>query len=593
MKLFLFLLLLCLFLYVFMYKYSSQNIVILVVSVMLVVVNLLYTRRVTKEHFSIEEKDKRFVLIDFKESLISEMATNPLYEDLVYYISSFNKQFVNFDQNLLQNVVDNEIGALFVQDLNSYSMEYYHQNKGIRIEHELKLPSAKHILHSFDSFTVFWYCKLITPKDFFTGSRKTFSILQFDHENVINTQNFKLFDIIFTFSENMLNPDITIFFAGSILSNKYTYDTSDYYNRKIFCDGNYHLFTFSKHDSKFVFYVDNHKFIECEDEECFKKPQLYGNDTEIQIRNEPIRFNYNQDVLKMYLNALGFYRGRSLIHEEIIQLDNYFKSVKTKLQPEVYQLTKDKQDLQRELQKYTKSCPFSDTSICSSRECYGITNWKDISFLTSHSECLEKVSEHCRTTSNYTNNDFICPYLSKDNIFKMASSLDSNLFMYNPANSNNVSNEEILQQLQRLGLKNIYLDKSFRDNRGQYSGEMQRLINDLLTTNQTVDLDTLDSLYTTRSNTYVTSPISLNDQVSLSNTSTVEQIYNELLASVPESVVENRVTDSNTNLENTNLIDLDYDEVGNPNAYKHIINRHKKEKEDSSGSGWNIFNWFI
>ena len=119
------------------------------------------------------------------------------------------------------------------------------------------------------------------------------------------------------------------------------------------------------------------------------------------------------------------------------------------------------------------------------------------------------------------------------------------------------------------------------------------MINDLLTTNQTVDLDTLDSLYTTRSNTYVTSPISLNDRVSLSNTSTVEQIYNELLASVPESVVENRVTDSNTNLENTNLIDLDYDEVGNPNAYKHIINRHKKEKEDSSGSGWNIFNWFI
>ena len=47
-----------------------------------------------------------------------------------------------------------------------------------------------------------------------------------------------------------------------------------------------------------------------------------------------------------------------------------------------------------------------------------------------------------------------------------------------------IENKKILQDLQRLGLKDIYLDKSFRNDDGSTSSEMNRLINDLLNTNQ-------------------------------------------------------------------------------------------------------------
>ena len=191
----------------------------------------------------------------------------------------------------------------------------------------------------------------------------------------------------------------------------------------------------------------------------------------------------------------------------------------------------------------------------------------------------------------------------------MASTLDSNLFMYNPNNNqgnlDETINKKILTRLDQLGLKNIYLDKSFRDNRGKYSGEMERLVNDLLQTNQTVDINTLENLYSDQVNTKITDDIDYNklhNNQAFSNDSSYTNMYNSLLAqeatssSVPsvKDVNLDRSSNDNLNQLNNDLIDLSYDDVGNPNAYEHILNKHKQDKiEKEIGNSWNFLNgWF-
>tara|TARA_Y100000389_G_C17404180_1_gene487110 strand:+ start:421 stop:954 length:534 start_codon:yes stop_codon:yes gene_type:complete len=177
--------------------------------------------------------------------------------------------------------------------------------------------------------------------------------------------------------------------------------------------------------------------------------------------------------------------------------------------------------------------------------------------------------------------------------------------MYNPNNQGNLDetiNNKILTKLDQLGLKNIYLDKSYRDNKGRYSGEMERLINDLLQTNQTVDINTLENLYSNQVDTQITDDIdynSLYNNPAFSNDSSYTNMYNSLLAqettsSTLPSVDDVNLDNSNTDQLNSDLIDLSYDDIGKPNVYEHILNRHKQDKiEKEIGSSWNFLNgWF-
>ena len=206
------------------------------------------------------------------------------------------------------------------------------------------------------------------------------------------------------------------------------------------------------------------------------------------------------------------------------------------LSPSYLTLSQRNANLQSELNAHTKACPLSDETICSSRECFDIADWNNVNAILSNVECFHKVVNYCNGLDSYEN-DKICSFMKKDNIFKMASTLDSNLFMYNPNNQGNLDetiNNRILTKLDQLGLKNIYLDKSYRDNRGRYSGEMERLINDLLQTNQTVDINTLESLYSNQVDTQITDDIdynSLYNNPAFSNDSSYTDMYNSLLGS--------------------------------------------------------------
>ena len=81
-------------------------------------------------------------------------------------------------------------------------------------------------------------------------------------------------------------------------------------------------------------------------------------------------------------------------------------------------------------------------------------------------------------------------------------------------------------------------------------------------------------------------------------------MYNSLLAqeetsssglpSVQDVNLDSSNNNNNTDQLNSDLIDLSYDDIGKPNMYDHILNRHKQDKiEKEIGSSWNFFNgWF-
>tara|TARA_Y100000389_G_scaffold189152_1_gene212562 strand:- start:1298 stop:2020 length:723 start_codon:yes stop_codon:yes gene_type:complete len=237
--------------------------------------------------------------------------------------------------------------------------------------------------------------------------------------------------------------------------------------------------------------------------------------------------------------------------------------------------------------------------------------------LISNTDCLKQVVNYCNGLTD-TSEDTVCRFLKQENIFSIASKLDSNLFMYNPNNVGNLdtsSNVEVLQKLDKLGLKNIYLDKSYRDTQGRYSGEMNRLINDLLSTNQTVNLDTLNALYDSQIDTRVTDNIeydSLFRNMSDSNLS-YKNMYNDILAQTNNSVggattgsVGGATTGGDTQTGNTaalslpselnnDLIDLNYDDIDQPDLYDHVLKKHRQDKIDKElqSSTWNFMKgWF-
>lgn len=612
MKELLYIAILLLLVYIIYIEKSVINLAIVVVSIIVLIMYMFKYKYKYVESFVMEDLVADTTVL-YNDIAYEENLPNNLKTGLVYYVSSFDKRFIDFENNALTNHINNQIGVLFTQNLAGFPYDYYNQYDGIKITNRVSCANAKNTLESFETFSIFWYMKLITSKSNFESESTSYSLLQFDHGN-IETSSSKLLDIRFVFKNNALNPSIEIYIANTILDIKYEYTIDDYYNNKIFADNKYHMFTFVKENGKVYFYMDNHLLINCNDENCFNKTALtlYGDDVEIKIRNDSfIRLNDNTNLfLKFNLNAFGIYRNTALTMDKIKSLNEYLINVKQNLSPSYLSLTQANMNLQNELERYTKPCPFSNNQVCSSRECYGVQNWRNADEIVGNSECVNKIVSYCDDLQSY-DNDRICGFMKKDNIFKMATAIDSNLFMYNSANTqgnlNSNINAAILSQLDRLGLKNIYLDKSYRDNNGRYSGEMERLINDLLETNQTIDLNVIESLYSGSSNNAsITSTINYDDLLnnpSFSNANTYIDMYNALLAQerMPtiSSVTSNLVTSSSnaphaSELQ-SDLIDLNYDDIGRSGIYDNILQKHREDKieKEISNNPWNFLNWWL
>lgn len=560
-----------------------------------------------------------YVNEQFKEILPDDVKQN-----LVYYVSSFDKTYIDFANSGLINHMNGSLGALLEADLKNFPYDYFHQYNGIRINNKIECASAKLTLESFNQFSIFWYMKINRTTDLISGSSpKIFSILKFEHSNVENSDGFALMNVTLEFEGgNKLNPSIVIRILNAIPSingkeAKYSFTMDDYLSNKVFMDDKYHLFTLVKNSGQLFFYVDNHLLINCDDEMCFNKDQytLYPRgSTEIGINEGSlITINDNGDNpnLILYLNAFGVYRNKALSSQDVGKLLAYFQNIKIQLSPDYITILNENKLLSEELSRYTRECPFYDSNVCNSRECYGITDWADMDTLTANKECFKKITDYCNTLSNLEN-DPVCRYLKRDNIFKMASAIDSNLFMYDPNNRSNLDirvHSNVLHKLEQLGLKNIYLDKSYRDMNGKYSGEMERLINDLLQTNQTVDLNTIEALYdTNNTNTRITNDIdydNLYNNASFSNDNSYIDMYNSLLAQQSNNTTITQVslsntsntTPSSTEILDDNIIDLNYNNMKNKGIYDNILRSHRnnileQETTDNGSFFRNLIRWF-
>ena len=589
---------------IFYTLYTNKNVSSIIFVSISVVSLIVYSYKFVhkqKEHFTVNNNNNvLFQKRHYMEPLLStnEETYQKMQNDLILYVSSFNEKNVNFDESTLINGINNEIGAITLNDLKLYSQEYFDQRDGIKINNEILLPSASTLFHNFNIFTIFFYGKLLYPiSSIPTNTTEPLEIFSMKHTNITSYENNatnlnqKLLRITFKFVSNNFNPTISIYILNTKIG-EYTYSMQDYLDNRIFQDEKYHLFTFTKHDDIISFYVDSHKIIDCsKTNTCFKKDSLLyeSEDTEIELNSkETVKFNHSKIPLR--INALGIYRNRSLNQSEIHELHEYYVDIKKSFEPYALNLIKLNTENNKKLQKYERKCQLSDKSICENRECYDVTDWNNFQEISKNPNCLKLAVKYCDSLSNIEN-DKICSFLKSDSIYKMASTIDSNLFYYNADNAKtNIDTEKVLQQLQQLGLKDIYLDKSLRTG-GVQNSEMNRLINDLLNTNQTVDLSTLDSLYTPSP-----PPVQLNEnQYTLSNTSFMDSYNNLIVENKDTKNLPTQTTHLNKDTKNmsTDLIDLDFEDVtSQPNVYEHIIKKHKENEIKNEVSSWNIFNMF-
>ena len=603
MKEILYTLILFLVLYTLYTNRNVSSIIFVSISVICLIIYGYKFHKKKMEHFTISNNNHLFQRKNYIEPMLNDPEKyKNISNDLVLYVSSFNKKLIDFDNNTLVNAITNEIGAITINDLKTYTQEYFDQRDGIKINNEILLPSASILFHNFNIFSLFFFGRLLHPiSSIPTNSTEPLEIFSLKHTNIVSYNNTstnlndKLLRITIQFVANQFNPIIAIYILNQKIG-EYTYSLDDYLHNRIFQDEKYHLFSFTKHDDKLEFYIDNYKIIDCSTTNtCFKKGTLLyeSEDTEIELNSkESTKFNLSKVPFR--INALGIYRNRSLNHDEINDLYVYYNNIKKSFEPYALNLIQSNDENMKKLEKYERKCQLSDKSICDNRECYDVTDWNNFQEISKNPNCLKLAISYCDSLSNIEN-DKICSFLKTDNIYKMASTIDSNLFYYNANNvKTNINNEQILQQLQNLGLKDIYLDKSLRTG-GDQSSEMNRLINDLLNTNQTVDLSTLDALYTPSP-----PPPNVNEvQYTLSNSSFMDS-YNKLVVENKDDNLATQTTNINENtskktLKNvsTDLIDLDFDDVtSQPNVYEHIIKKHKENEIKKEVSSWNIFNMF-
>ena len=505
-------------------------------------------------HQMIDSSDL-FVDKDFKENIGAlREAINDTKGHLVFYVSTFDKQFVHFDQKTLQNHVSNDITRDFLQyetglsnSINNkhFKMdEVYHQTNGLKITSKVVLPDAKFLLESFEKFTIFMYLKMDREQilEMFNPNSPDeidYSLLKFDHHNVINDkQNYKLFEIILKFMKNRHNPNIDINIGDTFVTG-YTYRDEELFQDKMLYDNKFHLLTLVKGDMEnedgdatIMFYLDDKLLIPCG--QCFSMSQFKTYNSEsIGIRDSGIRINDNEEFdntatdansrhqtyatdssstkrknLEFRMNALGVIRKKALNAVEVKRMYEYFSKIKSDLSPEIRDMYLNNRKLQKEVDdnrnivdKYKKTeCPFS-TEVCESRECRYINNWENINELVDNPVCFQKLNTYCDSLgTSIPEKQSICRYIKSDNIGKMARVVnDTELFLkrYNEGREESPDGATGTSSTGALNVRDIHLDDTFRDGSGKFNSEMHRKVNEMLRQPGNIDPSLVRSLRTT------------------------------------------------------------------------------------------------
>ena len=122
------------------------------------IILVLHASRFTykiKENFEVSTV---FEDAGYKEPLVKDANHFDWQKHLTVYISSLNKEFINFEENLIHNIVNKEnIAAIVIDDLKDVKgSNNFEQSKGFKISNQIYGPSPTlAINNSFNIFSFF------------------------------------------------------------------------------------------------------------------------------------------------------------------------------------------------------------------------------------------------------------------------------------------------------------------------------------------------------------------------------------------------------------------------------------------------------
>jgi hypothetical protein len=279
-----------------------------------------------------------------------------------------------------------------------------------------------------------------------------------------------LLSLIIEFDINRNNPTIKLNIKGNVNSNNYTYSIQNDVSRA-FYDSKFHLLTLVKEDATFKLFLDNHLIPLIDFVDVVTPSYIPTTEANITLNsNDNSIFdtslsNGSSITLNCRLNAFGILKS-SLNISQIHNLFKYFEDIKFKLDPRYI-------SLQNQIPDVT-ACPFSVNDVCKTDVCSTITDWSDFQQVVRNDDCFKSAVKHCASLDKNYNNEPICKMFDKDTLSEAASK-SNGINDISLTAEDSSEDSDLLEQLRKIGLNNIHLDKSLRAN-GKYSVEINQLI---------------------------------------------------------------------------------------------------------------------
>ena len=268
------------------------------------------------------------------------------------------------------------------------------------------------------------------------------------------------------------------------------------------------------------------------------------------------------------MNALAIF-NKDLSIKEINDIYEHFVDIKFKLDPRYAQVAD-----QIALAKSDIDCPFSDNTVCNSH-CKYITDWRNKTNILNNDKCFKEVIGYCKPLGKTYTNDKMCHYFDEENILKSAAKING--YTTDTIASEIDSEEELVKQLRKIGIKNIYLDKSLRS-KGKYADEINQLIDEIYRQRQ-ISSQGIEDLYDADSEDLTIAQLEYDKLLTDKNQPTI-----------PDVVIDR--SDESEDLKIVKLKDLEsYDEIMEDYTSSKKIEK-QKEKEEEKGLFSKLTSWF-
>jgi len=480
-----------------------------------------------------------------------------------------------------------------VLHLNTSAENILKQNEGLLLNFKQPLTTVypKDLNFNNQAFSMVWFAKFKEEKYDVGGITKNvfFINIPIHHE-----QN--LIGVEYEFQNAYVNPSIKIHWKGKVFPQEFNYvhtsiaDDND--KNKNFFDNKYHMFTLIKT-------TDNNLRVILDDQTLASSPLIDANINTVlnETKDSPpnmtntYKITLNANVtsptpesendnpvsanvpLNCYLNAIAIF-NRAIGLKEINDMFKYFNDVKFQLDPRYVEI-----ETKINKVKEYMTCPYSDPSVCKTKNCSSVLDWTDNSTIIKNDKCFKEIVNYCKSLDDFTN-DKICSFFDENNILKSASMVNNSTKA--KINTEINDEEELVQQLRKIGLNNIYLDKSLRA-KGKYSEEINQLIDKIYEQKQ-LNIKGIQDLYDADSEDL---PIK-------------ELEYDKLLQSkTANSVASNQSTNAvvdeqskkTGDLMNLKFKDLEsYDEI--MNDYQSMNKNDGDSKKEEKGLMTKLTSWF-